>query len=169
MGIFSLNIKSIYKLGRFFRRKKMNFIANKIDKFNCVRHNSYLSSKTEIGANTSFAYGGIGLVIHANATIGDYCSIGQGITIGGVGGVSRDHLPVIENHVYLGAGCRVLGNVRVGHDSIIAPNCVVVKDVEPYSVVAGVPGKVINKIDKEGFEKKYKHYRLSGYLEEPTK
>lgn len=166
MGIFSLNIKRIYRVARFFRKRNMGFIANQIDKFNNLIHNSYLSSKTEVGDNCSFAYGGIGIVIHANATIGDYCSIGQGITIGGVGGEDRNHVPVIENNVYIGAGARILGNVRIGHDTIIAPNCVVVKNVEPYSVVAGVPGKVINRIDKEGFESKYKHYRLSGYLEE---
>lgn len=117
--------------------------------------NSIIPGSTEIGRHTIFAYGGIGMVIHKKAKIGSYCNIGQGITIGGRYGEKNP--PIIEEHCYLGAGCRILGNIVIGHDSIIAPNAVVIKNVPSYSVVAGVPAKIINTINEENFNK-YKGY-----------
>ena len=39
------------------------------------------------------------------------------------------------------------GGIRIGHDSVIGANAVVVKDVPPYSVVVGIPGKVIKTLE----------------------
>jgi serine O-acetyltransferase len=117
--------------------------------------NSCIPAGAEIGRHTYFAYGGIALVIHPRVKIGNHCLIGQGITIGGRSGLKE--VPIIEDRCTLGAGCRILGDISIGHDSIIAPNAVVTKSVPPYSVVAGVPGRIINTITKENFEK-YKSY-----------
>jgi acetyltransferase-like isoleucine patch superfamily enzyme len=57
-------------------------------------------------------------------------------------GVTR--LPItIEDDVWLGAGAIVTGGVTVGRGSVVAAGSVVTKDVEPYSVVAGVPAKLV--------------------------
>jgi galactoside O-acetyltransferase len=50
---------------------------------------------------------------------------------------------VIEDDVWIAANCVVLRDVRLGSHSVIAAGSVVKKDVEPYSVVAGVPAKVV--------------------------
>lgn len=53
-------------------------------------------------------------------------------------------LPVtIENNVWLGANATILGGVKIGEGSIVAAGAVVNKDVPPFSIVAGVPAKVI--------------------------
>lgn len=52
----------------------------------------------------------------------------------------------IQDNVWLGAGCRILDGVTIGSGSIIAAGCVVNKDVEPFSIVAGIPGKKIKDI-----------------------
>lgn len=57
-------------------------------------------------------------------------------------GVTRGTI-VIEDDCWLGATCSVLSNVRIGRGSIVATGAVVTKDVPPYSIVAGVPAKVI--------------------------
>lgn len=49
----------------------------------------------------------------------------------------------IEDDVWIGANCTVLGGVTIGKGTIVAAGAVVTKDVEPYSIVAGVPAKVI--------------------------
>ena len=52
---------------------------------------------------------------------------------------------IIEDDVWIGANCTVLKNVRIGKGSIVAAGCVVTKDVEPYTIVGGVPNKFIKK------------------------
>lgn len=51
----------------------------------------------------------------------------------------------IGNDVWIGANTVILDGVRIGHGSIIGANSVVTKDVEPYSIVGGVPAKLIRK------------------------
>jgi acetyltransferase-like isoleucine patch superfamily enzyme len=53
---------------------------------------------------------------------------------------------VIEDDVWIGEGVCILGNVTVGKGSIIGAHAVVVKDIPPYSVAAGVPAKVIKTV-----------------------
>lgn len=56
---------------------------------------------------------------------------------------------IIEDDVWIGRGAIILKGVRVGHGSIIAAGAVVTKDVERYSIVGGVPAKVIGYRDKD--------------------
>lgn len=77
-----------------------------------------------------------GIVIHSKAVIGHRVVIMQQVTIGGRG-TSPDEAPVIEDEVYLGAGARILGNVRVGHHATIGANAVVTRNVPPGATVVG--------------------------------
>ncbi|MEA5503465.1 acyltransferase [Halotia wernerae UHCC 0503] len=52
---------------------------------------------------------------------------------------------VIEDNVWIGAGCKILDGVTIGQGSVIAAGAVVNKSIESYSVVAGVPAKLIKK------------------------
>lgn len=158
-----MNAIKIYKIGRWFHEKNLILLSKVWDYLNLILHNSYIPSSCKIGINSVIAYGGIGVVIHARATIGSHCMIGQGITIGGRNG--EIGVPIVENNVYLGAGCRIIGDILIGHDSIIAPNSVVTKNVEPYSVVAGVPAKTINRITEANFEKYKNNYGPLSYFE----
>jgi serine O-acetyltransferase len=84
-----------------------------------------------------------GLVVGSTATIGDNVSILQGVTLGGTGKESGDRHPKIGDGVLIGAGAKILGNIRVGNCSRIAAGSVVLKEVPSCSTVAGVPAKVI--------------------------
>ncbi len=55
--------------------------------------------------------------------------------------------PIIEDRVDIGAGVVIAGAITIGHDSVIGANAVVLKDVPPYSLVVGIPGKVIKSLD----------------------
>jgi serine O-acetyltransferase len=86
-----------------------------------------------------------GMILHARS-IGDDVHLRHNTTFGVV---RRDHnreIPIIEDRVDIGCGVSVLGYVRVGHDSMIGANSVVIKNVPAYSVVVGVPGKVIKNL-----------------------
>ncbi len=50
---------------------------------------------------------------------------------------------VIEDDCWLGTGCIILDGVTVGRGSVVAAGCVVTKSVPPYSILAGVPGRVL--------------------------
>ena len=52
------------------------------------------------------------------------------------------------DNVWIGAGVQVLPGVTIGHDSVVGAGSVVMKDVEPYTVVAGNPAKVIRNVVK---------------------
>lgn len=59
---------------------------------------------------------------------------------------------IIEDNVWIGAGCKILDGVTIGRGSVIAAGAVVNKNVEPFSVVGGVPAKLIKKrTQKENF------------------
>ena len=71
----------------------------------------------------------------------------QQVTIGSntTKGSKRNGSPLIEDDVFIGAGAKIIGNVRVGHNSRIGANCVVVKDVPPNSVVVLKNVEIITK------------------------
>jgi len=51
----------------------------------------------------------------------------------------------IGSDVWIGQGVTIMGTVKIGSGSVIAAGAVVVKDVEPYSIIGGNPGKLIRK------------------------
>ena len=110
--------------------------------------------RLRIGKNVSLnefvyisAYGGV--------EIGDNCRIGKGTTI-----ISSDHvteritIPIVDqgliaskvciaSNVWIGANVTVLKGVSIGEGAIIAAGSVVTREVKPFSVVGGVPAKLI--------------------------
>ena len=83
------------------------------------------------------------LVVGETAVVGDNCSFLHAVTLGGSGKESGDRHPKIGDNVLIGAGAKVLGNIRVGRCSRIAAGSVVLNEVPDNTTVAGVPAKVI--------------------------
>lgn len=55
------------------------------------------------------------------------------------------HLVEIGNDVWIGSGVKLLGGIHIGDGSVVAAGAVVCKDVPPYTIVGGVPAKIIRK------------------------
>jgi len=85
---------------------------------------------------------GMGTVIGETAEIGEDVTLYHNVTLGGVSWEKIKRHPTLEDHVVVGAGAQILGPIRIGAHSRVGANSVVVKDVPPYSVVSGVPGRV---------------------------
>jgi serine O-acetyltransferase len=85
------------------------------------------------------------IVIGETAVVGDNVSMLHSVTLGGTGKEDGDRHPKIEDGVLIGAGAKVLGNIRVGHCSRIAAGSVVLEEVPPNTTVAGVPARVVGK------------------------
>lgn len=85
------------------------------------------------------------IVIGETAVVGDNVSMLHSVTLGGTGKEEEDRHPKIEDGVLIGAGAKVLGNIRIGHCSRIAAGSVVLDEVPPKTTVAGVPAKVVGE------------------------
>jgi len=92
--------------------------------------------------NGLFIDHGMGVVIGETAIIGDNVTLYQGVTLGGTGKEKGKRHPTVGNNVVIGAGAKVLGNIKIGDNSYIGSNAVVIKDVPDNSTVVGVPGRV---------------------------
>ena len=86
---------------------------------------------------------GMGIVIGETAEIGDDCLIYHGVTLGGTGKDSGKRHPTIGNNVLIGTGAKVLGPFKVGDNSRIAANSVVLGEIPPDSTAVGVPARVV--------------------------
>ena len=88
---------------------------------------------------------GMGIVIGETAEIGDDVLLYQGVTLGGTGKEKGKRHPTLGNHVVVGAGAKILGNIRVGDHVKIGAGSVVVKSVPDHSTVVGVPGRIVRQ------------------------
>jgi len=86
-----------------------------------------------------------GVVIGETAVIEDDVSILHGVTLGGTGNETGDRHPKIGRGVMIGAGTKILGNIRVGEGACIAAGSVVLKDVPAHVTVAGVPAQIVGR------------------------
>lgn len=88
---------------------------------------------------------GMGVVIGETAQIGDDVLLYQGVTLGGTGKECGKRHPTVGNHVVVGTGAKVLGNILIGDGSRIGAGSVVVRPVPAGSTVVGIPGKVVRR------------------------
>ena len=88
---------------------------------------------------------GMGVVIGETAEIGDNCTIYQGVTLGGTGkDVGKRH-PTLGNNVLVGAGAKVLGPFKIGDNSKIAANAVVLEEIPDNCTAVGIPAKLVRR------------------------
>jgi serine O-acetyltransferase len=93
---------------------------------------------------------GMGVVIGETAEIGDDVLLYQGVTLGGTGTQKGKRHPTLGNHVVVGAGAKVLGDIKVGDYSKIGAGSVVVHPVPEHSTVIGIPGRVVKSANHAG-------------------
>lgn len=136
-------IYKFYKIERFFYNIKLVPLAFVIRIFMRIIFSCDISYKIEMGNNVSFPHCALGVLIHPKVKIGSNCMILHNVTIGGRSG--KKQLPVIEDNVLIGAGAIIIGDVRIGCNSVIGAGSVVIKDVPANSVVAGNPARIIKK------------------------
>jgi len=83
------------------------------------------------------------VVIGETAVVGDDCSLLHEVTLGGTGASHEDRHPKVGRGVLIGAGAKVLGNIKIGDNARIAAGSVVLKPVPAGCTVAGVPAKIV--------------------------
>lgn len=85
-----------------------------------------------------------GVIIGSGCRIGDNVSLYQGVTLGRKDFATACY-PVVEDGVFVYAGAKVFGPIRIGKNAVIGANAVVTKDVPEDMVAVGVPAKIMSK------------------------
>lgn len=113
-----MNAIAFYRVANWLFLHNVPFLPQIITKIIFLIYNSYIPYSASIGDRSVFAYGGIGVVIHANAKVGLGCVIGQGITFGAIKGYAShlEPFPTVGNKCYIGAGARFLGNITISNN-----------------------------------------------------
>jgi len=133
-----------------------------------IEPGSIIRDQVEIGDNAVIMMGAtinIGAVIGENtmidmntvlggrATVGRNCHIGAGAVLAGVIEPPSASPVVVEDDVVIGANAVVLEGVRIGKGAVVAAGAIVIDDVKPNTVVAGIPAKFIKSKDTKTIEK----------------
>lgn len=134
----------VYRFGRWrygvrpaLLRKLLSFIYKVLFKLVQIVTGIELPCEVVIGRNFVIDHFG-GIVISGYAQFGDDCRIRNGVVVG-LKNVHEPVAPVIGNNVDIGAGAKLLGNIRIGNNVVIGANAVVLTDVPDDSLAVGVP------------------------------
>jgi len=131
----------LHRAAHFLWRKRLLLIARGISHLNRWLTGIDIHPGAQIGTGF-FIDHGMGTVIGETAEIGANVTMYHNVTLGGVSWEKTKRHPTLEDCVVVGAGAQILGPVRIGANSRIGSNSVVVKDIPPHSIVVGVPGRI---------------------------
>lgn len=131
-----------YRIAHWLHIHHLRFLARAISQWSKMWTGIEIHPGAKIGRRLVIDHG-TGIVIGETAEIGDDCLIYHGVTLGGTGkDVGKRH-PTIGNNVLIGTGAKVLGPLKIGDNSRVAANSVVLRDIPPDSTAVGVPAKVV--------------------------
>jgi serine O-acetyltransferase len=133
-----------YRLAHWFYKRKWYFLARLISQSSRFLTGVEIHPAATIGKRLFIDHGS-GIVIGETTIIGDDCTLYQGVTLGGTGKDKGKRHPTLGDNVMVGAGARVLGPFKVGDNSKIAANAVVLEEVPPNSTAVGVPARIVNR------------------------
>ena len=131
-----------HRFAHWFYCHKMFFIARLISQIARFFTLIEIHPGAKLGRGILIDHG-CGVVIGETAEVGDNCTIYQGVTLGGVGTKKGKRHPTLGNNVMVSAGAKVLGPFKVGDNSRIASNAVVLSEIPSDATAVGVPARVV--------------------------
>lgn len=140
--IFWQSFKTYYKTKSALEKQKA--------RLKCAYINHYFASSIPLNKNihlftTPHAF--YGIFISSSAKIGNGCTIFQNVTIGSntIPDSKNAGAPTIGNNVYIGAGAKIIGNIKIGNNVRIGAGCCVTRDVPDNCTVVQAAPKIIQK------------------------
>jgi len=138
-----------HRISSFLYSFKIPVLPRFISHFSRVVTGIEIHPGAIIGKNLFIDHGN-GIVIGATAIIGDNVTIFQGVTLGGFSKNKVRRHPTIADNVVIGAGAKVLGNIKIGKNAKIGSNALVVKNLaEGEIVVAATADRIKGRDDIE--------------------
>ena len=162
-----------HRIANFFAIAKFNLIARIISQFSRFLTGIEIHPNAKIGKNL-FIDHGMGVVIGETSEIGSNVTMYQQVTLGGISPSLNSHRqknikrhPTILDNVVVGSGAQILGPIKVGKNSRIGSNAVVLNDVPDNQTYIGIPArKVRNKKELDTFNP----YGITeGRIDDPNK
>jgi serine O-acetyltransferase len=146
----------IYRFGRWrytiknpILRKPFSLLYKINFKFIQIITGIELPCEVKVGKDFRIDHFG-GIIISGFASFGDGCVLRDGVTVG-LRRTDEPVAPKIGNHVDIGTGAKILGDITIGDHVAIGANAVVLQDVPSNSIAVGVPAKIISS--KENHKK----------------
>lgn len=124
---------------------KKNRILNILYSYVISSFNSYIGKNSQFSSEPNFPHGIKGIFISGGSIIGNNVTIFQGVTIGSNTLIDSNGMgsPIIGDNCYIGAGAKIIGNIRIGKNCRIGANAVVVQDCPDNSLVVNPKSVVI--------------------------
>jgi len=132
----------LYRMAQFFKVIRLGFIGWIILQISKFINGCIIGRNAEFGSGFVLMHP-IGVVINGGVKGGKNVVIESGVVIGAASNGLPVEVPVIGNNVFIGAGAKVLGGIKIGNNVKIGANSVVVKDVPDGVTVVGVPARII--------------------------
>lgn len=144
-----LHAMMLYRFAHALRRNRIPILPLVLARLSQLFFAVDISPSAQLGPGIVIVHG-FGIVIGERVQIAGDCCLYHGVTLGtrGLKWIHPDRIdghPVVESGVLFGAGAKVLGPIRVGQGSIVGANAVVIEDVPPRAVVAGVPARIVRQ------------------------
>ncbi len=133
-----------HRVAHYMHKKKFYLGARAVSQFSRFVTGIEIHPGAKIGKGLVIDHG-MGVVIGETAEIGDNCTLYQGVTLGGTGkDVGKRH-PTLGDNVLVGAGAKVLGPFKIGNNSKIAANAVVLDEIPDNCTAVGIPAKLVRR------------------------
>ena len=152
-------VKAVFfhQISNFFYKAGFDLIARIISQTIRFFTGIEIHPGAKIGKNL-FIDHGMGVVIGETSEVGDNVTIYHNVTLGGsspsIDSERQRHEkrhPTIGNDVVIGSGAQIIGPIKVGNNSRIAANAVVVKDVPENATMVGIPARAVKLENKGSF------------------
>ncbi len=137
-----------YRVARIFLKQGIPFAPRLISQFSRFLTGIEIHPGAKIDKGL-FIDHGTGVVIGETTIIGKNVTLFQGVTLGGTGKETGKRHPTLGDSIVVGAGAKILGNIKIGNNSYIGANAVVLKEVPANTTVVGVPGRVTKQDGKK--------------------
>ena len=140
----SFRVQIYHKISSWFYNKNLYFMARLISEHAKRRTGIEIHPGAKLGSGV-FIDHGFGVVIGETTIVGNNVVMFHGVTLGGTGKEKGKRHPTIGNNVFIGSGAKILGNIKIGDNSKVGANAVVLNDVDSNTTVVGIPAKKCKK------------------------
>ena len=128
----------VYRLMQTSQRCRLSPLAMLFNKLNVLVGQCIIGRGADFGSEFVLVHSQ-GVVINSGVRGGARIAIEHQVTIG----AEKRQAPILGNNIFIGAGAKVLGSVKIGNDVKVGANAVLTNDVPDGATVVGVPARVV--------------------------